>query len=148
MKTPHLIVILFIAVSTSFAALAQTEPDEAWEPQVAGRFYPGSENALRDQISSFFKNVPRHALKGKPIALISPHAGYQYSGQVAAYGYHAIKEGGFTRVIILSPSHFRSGKRFRGASVLNVKNFKTPLGLIPVDQGACNQLIEDRKSVV
>lgn len=146
MKISHSFVILFVIVLTTTALIAQTEPGQAWEPQVAGRFYPGNGNALRDQINTFFKNVPKQTLKGKPIALISPHAGYQYSGQVAAYGYHAIKDSGFTRVIILSPSHFKSGKRFRGASILNVKNFKTPLGLIPIDQDACKQLLETSDS--
>ena len=120
---------------------AQTEPQQVWESQVAGRFYPGSETALKDQINNFFKNIPKQTLQGKPIAIISPHAGYQYSGQVAAHGYGAIKDYGFNRVIILSPSHFMGGKRFRGVSILNVKNFKTPLGIIPVDQDACNQLL-------
>jgi len=147
MKTLHSLVILLIAISTSSILLAQTEPQLVWEPQVAGRFYPGSEVALKDQINTFFKNIPKQTLKGKPFAIISPHAGYQYSGQVAAYGYNAIKDYGFTRVIILSPSHFRSSKRFRGASILNVKNLKTPLGLIPVDQDACNQLLDTSKDL-
>ncbi|MCF6155250.1 MAG: AmmeMemoRadiSam system protein B [Candidatus Brocadia sp.] len=142
MKTaPPFVILLMIILSTA-VLFAQTEPGQVWEAQAAGRFYPGNETALKDQINTFFKNAHKQTSKGKPIALISPHAGYQYSGQVAAYGYHAIKDFGFTRVIILSPSHFKSGKRFRGASILNVNNFKTPLGLIPVDQEACKQLID------
>ena len=132
-----------ITILTPFILFAQTEPQpqQVWEPQVAGRFYPGNEIALKDQINNFFKNIPKQTLKGVPLAIISPHAGYQYSGQVAAYSYSAIKDYGFNRVIILSPSHFMSGKRFRGVSILNVKNFKTPLGIVPVDQDACNQLL-------
>ncbi|MEK7699554.1 MAG: AmmeMemoRadiSam system protein B [Planctomycetota bacterium] len=137
--------MLFIIVLITPALFAQTEKEatapETWEPQVAGRFYPGNETALKDQITAFFKNVPNQTTKGVPIAIVSPHAGYQYSGQVAAYGYSVIRDYGFNRVIVLSPSHFMGGKRFRGASVLMVKNFKTPLGLIPVDQDACNQLL-------
>lgn len=147
MKITHFLIALVIALSTSSVSLAQTEPREVWEPQVAGRFYSGNEIALKDQLNAFFKNISKHAVKGKPIALISPHAGYQYSGQVAAYGYSAIKDYGFTRVIILSPSHFKGGKRYRGASVLNVKNFKTPLGLVSVDQDACNQLLDTSKEL-
>ncbi len=131
-----------VAILPASALFAQTETRQLWEPQVAGRFYPGSEAALNEQIDTFFKNVPRQPRKGKPFAIISPHAGYRYSGQVAAYGYNVIKDCGFTRVIILSPSHFGSGKRFRGASILKAKSFKTPLGLIPVDQDACNYLLD------
>ncbi|KKO20577.1 MAG: AmmeMemoRadiSam system protein B [Candidatus Brocadia sp.] len=141
LKIVAILPVLLLALSNCSALLAQTEPKETWEPQVAGRFYPGNETALKDQINSFFKTIPNLFLNGRPVALISPHAGYQYSGQVAAYGYHALKDTNFTRVIILSPSHFHGGKRFRGASILKVKNFKTPLGVIPVDQDACNQLL-------
>lgn len=145
MKMRYFLIFFLITLSSPLVLLAQNEPKEVWEPQVAGRFYPGNETVLRDQINSFFKNVPKLFLNGRPVALISPHAGYQYSGQVAAYGYHTLMDSNFTRVIILSPNHFRSGKRFRGASILNVKNFKTPLGIIPVDQEACNQLLDHAK---
>jgi len=145
MKTLISTTMLLIIVLITPALFAQTEQEatapETWEPQVAGRFYPGNETALKEQITAFFKNVPSQSPKGVPIAIISPHAGYQYSGQVAAYGYSMIREYGFNRAIVLSPSHFTGTKRFRGASVLTVKNFKTPLGLIPVDLDACNQLL-------
>ena len=140
MKTVYFLVMLCIAVSNPLVLFGQTESKDVWEPQVAGRFYPGNEIALKDQINTLFKNVPKQTLKGSPVALISPHAGYQYSGQVAAYGYNAIKDCDFNRVIILAFKHFMA-KRFRGASILTVKNFKTPLGLIPVDLDACNQLL-------
>ncbi|MBI2557262.1 MAG: AmmeMemoRadiSam system protein B [Planctomycetes bacterium] len=58
-----------------------------------------------------------------------------------------LKDAGFNRVIILAPSHFMSGKRFRGVSILKVKNFKTPLGVIPVDEDACNQLLNTSKEL-
>lgn len=147
MITKCFLICFFIVLSIPLVLLAQTEPKDVWEPQVAGRFYPGNETALRDQISGFFKTIPKLFLNGRPVALISPHAGYQYSGQVAAYGYNALKDTNFTRVVILSPNHFRSGKRFRGASILKIKNFKTPLGIIPVDQEACNQLLDYSKNM-
>jgi len=141
MKSLFSLISLFVALLTPSLLFADTETSQVWEPQVAGRFYPGNETVLKDQINAFFNKVPKQALKGRPLAIISPHAGYQYSGQVAAYGYNAIKDAGFNRVIILAPSHFMSGKRFRGVSILNVKSFKTPLGVIPVDEDACNQLL-------
>src|SRR5574341_1857787 len=140
MKSLFPLGVFLIAIITASMALAQTGPPQVWEPQVAGRFYPGNETVLREQINTFLKKIPKQPLKGKPVAIISPHAGYQYSGQVAAYGYSAIKDYGFTRVIILAFKHIMF-KRFRGASILTVKNFKTPLGLIPVDLDACNQLL-------
>ncbi|HHT9129520.1 MAG TPA: AmmeMemoRadiSam system protein B, partial [Candidatus Brocadiaceae bacterium] len=140
MKSLFPVSVFLIVITTASIALAQTDPQQVWEPQVAGRFYPGNETVLKDQVNNFFKKIPKQTLKGRPIAIISPHAGYQYSGQVAAYGYNAVKDYGFNRVIILAFKHIMF-KRFRGASILTVKNFKTPLGLIPVDQDACNQLL-------
>ena len=140
MKSLFQLMSLLIGILTPFALFAETGTPQAWEPQVAGRFYPGNETVLKEQINTFLKKIPKQSLKGKPVAIISPHAGYQYSGQVAAYGYSAIKDYGFNRVIILAFKHIMF-KRFRGASILTVKNFKTPLGLIPVDIDACNQLL-------
>ncbi|MBI5308153.1 MAG: AmmeMemoRadiSam system protein B, partial [Planctomycetes bacterium] len=109
MKTVLSTTILFIIVLITPALFAQTEQEVAapavWEPQVAGHFYPGNETALKDQIAAFFKNVPSQGPKGTPFAIISPHAGYQYSGQVAAYGYSAIKDRKYDRVIILALKH-------------------------------------------
>ena len=107
MKTPHFLFMPLITISTTAVLLAQTASQEVWDPQVAGRCDPENEIALKDQINTFLNNIPKQSLKGRPVALISPHAGYQYSGQVAAYGYNAIKDTRFTRVIILSPSHFK-----------------------------------------
>ncbi|MBM4054764.1 MAG: AmmeMemoRadiSam system protein B [Planctomycetes bacterium] len=138
----HILFIFTFFIFTFISSLslfAETEQSQSWEPQVAGRFYPGNETALKDQINGFLKNVPVLKPEGRPIAIITPHAGYVYSGQVAAYGYSVIKDNGFKRVIALAPSH--SGRRYRGVSVLKAKSFKTPLGEIPVDQETCDRLL-------
>lgn len=139
------LISLVIVITTSSLLFAEVDSQQVWEPQVAGRFYPGNETVLKDQINTFFNNVPSQAQKGRPLAIISPHAGYQYSGQVAAYGYKAIKDYEFDRVIVLAFKHNVGPKRIRGVSILNAKHFKTPLGLIDVDQDACNQLLKASK---
>ncbi|GAX62467.1 dioxygenase [Candidatus Scalindua japonica] len=110
------------------------------EPAVSGRFYPESEAELLKKINSYLDKALIENLPGKPVAIISPHAGYQYSGAVAAYGYKAIKDYGFKRVIVLAPSHY---SRYRGASILDVEAYKTPLGLVKLNQGICNNLINN-----
>jgi len=110
------------------------------KPAVAGRFYPDSEAALSKKINSYLDKALIEGLPGKPVAIISPHAGYQYSGAVAAYGYKAIKDHGYKRVIVLAPSHY---SRYRGASILDVDAYKTPLGLVKLNQGICNNLINN-----
>ncbi len=110
------------------------------EPAVAGRFYPDSADELSKKINNYLDKAFIESLPGKPIAIISPHAGYQYSGSVAAYGYKAIKDYKYKRVIVLAPSHY---SRYRGASVLDVEAYKTPLGLVKLNQGICNNLINN-----
>ncbi len=110
------------------------------EPAVAGRFYPDSKAELSKKINKYLDKALIEGLPGKPVAIISPHAGYQYSGAVAAYGYKAIKDHGYKRVIVLAPSHY---SRYRGASILDVEAYKTPLGLVRLNQGICNNLINN-----
>ncbi len=110
------------------------------EPVVAGRFYPANPKELRKQIKTLLDDVRIEGVHGKPIAIISPHAGYQYSGSVAAYGYRAVKGHEYKRVIVIAPSHY---SRYIGASILDVSFYKTPLGLVKLDQGICNNLINN-----
>jgi hypothetical protein len=111
------------------------------EPAVAGGFYPADESTLKKQIESFFGKVPKQALNDKPIALVSPHAGYQYSGLVAAYGYSTIKDKIYKRVIVLAPSHYGG---FRGVSILRLAtHYRTPLGLVEVERDVCDKLLEE-----
>ncbi|NQU19402.1 AmmeMemoRadiSam system protein B, partial [bacterium] len=80
-----LIPIVFIVI-LSFCYLVFAE-DKIKYPNVSGQFYPGNKNSLSRQIDDFFKNIEQEpALEEKDIlAIIAPHAGYTYSGQVAAY---------------------------------------------------------------
>jgi AmmeMemoRadiSam system protein B len=80
---------------------------------------------------------------GKIMALISPHAGYRFSGKAAATGYALLRGQDIRRVIVLAISHHLP---FRGASIADVTHFETPLGLIPLDSAAVARL--RRSSVV
>ena len=110
------------------------------EPAVAGRFYPDAKAELSKKINNYLDKALIESLPGKPVAIISPHAGYQYSGAVAAYGFKAIKDYKYKRVIILAPSHY---SRYRGASILDVDAYKTPLGLVNLNNGICNNLVNN-----
>ncbi|MDR4504690.1 MAG: AmmeMemoRadiSam system protein B [Candidatus Scalindua sp.] len=110
------------------------------ESVAAGRFYPDTAGELRKEINTLLGKERTEDLQGKPLAIISPHAGYQYSGSVAAYGYRAIKNYSYKRVIVIGPSHY---SRYIGASIPDVSYYKTPLGLVKVDQGICNNLINN-----
>jgi hypothetical protein len=77
------------------------------KPAVAGQFYPGDPVTLTQQLTDFFKKAKKKPISGKIIALIAPHAGYVYSGQVAAYAYKLLEGLSFETVVVISPSQKR-----------------------------------------
>ncbi len=107
------------------------EPFRAREPAVAGSFYPDNPDQLRRDIHSFLENVPKESSPGRPLVLIEPHAGYVYSGQVAAYGYKLIENMEIRTVAVISPSHMES---FPFVSIFDGDSYETPLGRIEVDR--------------
>jgi hypothetical protein len=109
-------------------------------PAVAGQFYPDDPNDLREMLRTMFsKAVQSKGLKNV-VAIIAPHAGYVYSGVVAASAYNQIdfsKE--YENIFILGPSHHVG---FEGAAVYNRGNFITPLGTVHVNTKLANDLIK------
>lgn len=103
-------------------------------PAVAGSFYPGTARELEAEVRGFLRDaVP--AGGAAPKALIAPHAGYVYSGPVAATAYAAVAPlvAAVTRVVLLGPSH---RMWFEGLAASGADAFSTPLGEIPIDRGA------------
>lgn len=107
-------------------------------PAVAGMFYPAHAAELHAQVQSFLNQI--HAPdEPPPKAMIVPHAGYIYSGPIAAVAYARLQamRDRISRVILLGPSH-RVG--FRGIAVSGMDAFATPLGRVPVDHEAVEQV--------
>ncbi len=94
-------------------------------------FYTSDPVKLTKEIADFYNKAKIEEIPGKIVALISPHAGYFYSGQVAAYGYKTLEGLKYRTVVVISPSH---AAYFQGASVYNGKAYQTPLGTISVDK--------------
>jgi AmmeMemoRadiSam system protein B/AmmeMemoRadiSam system protein A len=103
---------------------------EIRESVIAGSWYPSSAPELRRQVEGFLGRVPAVDLPGRLTTLISPHAGFSYSGEVAAHAYKLLEKQKFETVVIIAPSHHA---RFSGVSVYDRGGFKTPLGLVPLD---------------
>jgi AmmeMemoRadiSam system protein B len=78
--------------------------------------------------------VPKAEIK----ILISPHAGYSYSGGVAAFGYKAVKGHAYKTVVVIGPSHYVP---FEGISVFPAGGLRTPLGVVPIDEEVADRLI-------
>jgi MEMO1 family protein len=103
-------------------------------PAVAGLFYPGAGPALAAEIDDLMGEVERFTPRlGFPKAIVVPHAGYIYSGAVAAHAYDEIApaRGIVKRVVLLGPVH---RVPVRGLALPTADFFETPLGRIPVDQ--------------
>ena len=110
--------------------------DHIRAPAVAGTFYPGDAGLLGEQVERLLEGVesPMPRL-GPPKALIVPHAGYRYSGSIAANAYDALSpaRGAVHRVVLLGPAH---RVPLRGLAVPDAQAFATPLGTVPLDADA------------
>ncbi len=105
-------------------------------PAVAGSFYPADPVQLNQQIDQFLSSVALKQQETQPIkAIIAPHAGYIYSGPVAAEAYARVRQQAdkIQRVILLGPAHRVA---LRGIAAPSVDFFRTPLGDIAIDKKA------------
>lgn len=96
---------------------------------VAGMFYPRDKSNLEKEIALFLENAPLLKIKGEVVGLIVPHAGYMYSGGVAARAFRQIKDKQYDIVVVISPSH---REYFPGVSVYDGYGYATPLGILRV----------------
>ena len=117
-------------------------------PSVAGQFYDGNEENLKQTIENCFlddrgpKSLPQTTSGNKKIkGLVVPHAGYVYSGAIAAHSYHCLSNNGFADTfIILGPNHAGMGS---GVSVMTEGSWLTPLGTVPINEKLSKHLWKD-----
>jgi AmmeMemoRadiSam system protein B/AmmeMemoRadiSam system protein A len=106
-------------------------------PAVAGGFYPGDAKELARMVDDLVARAAPPAVNEPLVALVSPHAGYQFSGGVAGHGYALLKGKKFDRVVVIAPSHIDA---FPFAAVYDGDGYATPLGTVPVDKAFCSKL--------
>ncbi len=128
------IIIIILCLPSTFV-MAQ---ERVRKPAVAGYFYPKDKEELTKTVDDFILSVKQKQIAGKILGLMSPHAGYVFSGQVAAYSYRQIKDKNYDTVIILGPSH---RVYLKGASVGNWDAYVTPLGKVKVNKEIVNALL-------
>ncbi len=98
---------------------------------IAGTWYPGSARELQKTIDDYFAHAEYFPTEDALVALISPHAGYPYSGQTAAYAYRQLENRKFDTVVLLGPSHYDDF----GVCAISAKHYyETPLGAVELDQ--------------
>ena len=141
MKTMNTL-ILIVSSFLFFSTDCQSQPRRIDRPPaVAGTFYPAGQEELRGMLAQLFRDaVPSKNIQ-HVVAIVCPHAGYVYSGGVAASAFNQIdpaKE--YDNVFIIGSSHYVA---FEGASIYSQGNFITPLGTVQVNTDLANQLIKN-----
>ncbi|MDD5146644.1 MAG: AmmeMemoRadiSam system protein B [Candidatus Pacebacteria bacterium] len=104
---------------------------------VAGQFYPDNSKALQQMVDSFL-NQATSVSTSVPQIIIVPHAGYVYSGQVAAFGFRALQNSGYKRIILIGRSH---QEYFDKVAADGNDVWQTPLGDLTVDKDFIDKLI-------
>ncbi|MFQ6083888.1 MAG: AmmeMemoRadiSam system protein B [Candidatus Aminicenantia bacterium] len=117
-------------------SLAQKVRKPVW----SGQFYPGEKKILSQMIDEFLEQAQVPEIKGEIKALIVPHAGYIYSGKIAAHSYRLVKGKNYETVIIIGPSHHYG---FNGYSIYPSGYYQTPLGLVKIDEILAQEIIKN-----
>jgi hypothetical protein len=142
------VVVIALALVAAFVLVrpkgaSSAESAKVRPAAVAGSFYPADPNVLGKMIDGFLAKATPPPLTDV-VALVAPHAGYEYAGQVAAYSYALLKGRKFDRVVVIAPSHYEA---FGFASVYDGAAYSTPLGQVPVDRAFAAKLASMSKLI-
>ncbi|MBZ5682486.1 MAG: AmmeMemoRadiSam system protein B [Acidobacteriia bacterium] len=133
--------VLLIAI-LAIAALPHVraaDPQNVRQAAVAGGFYPADPKTLSAMMDDMLAHASPPPINDPILAVVAPHAGYQFSGPVAAHTYAALKGRKFSRVVVIAPSHYEA---FDFTSVYEGDAYATPLGTVPVDKAFAKQLVQ------
>lgn len=111
---------------------------------VAGAFYPADPKELEQMMDDMLARATPSPANGAIIAAVAPHAGYPYSGPVAAWTYAALKGHKYSRVVVIAPSHYTA---FEFTSVYDGDAYSTPLGTVAVDKDFAQRLARRDSSI-
>ncbi len=139
-------VILLVFILGSIApGISHAQKTVNRKAYAAGKFYEDKPTSLKTQLHDLFSET--HKLnKGKVLAVISPHAGYVYSGEIAAWSFKQIDPGKkFKNIFILASSHTMT---IPGASIYSAGNYETPLGEVMVNTNLADSLIKSNPYLI
>ena len=115
------------------------------QPAVAGMFYPEKKDVLDQDVAMVLEESRELDLPGEIVGMVVPHAGYIYSGGVAARAYRQLIDSDIDVVVVVAPSH---SEYFTEVSVYDGHAYATPLGNLPVDKGIAKELSEQSSQIV
>jgi AmmeMemoRadiSam system protein B/AmmeMemoRadiSam system protein A len=137
--TPTAFLILAISIAPLCpAGSLRGAGERVRRPEVAGSFYPADPKELGKMLDGFLAKAAVAPVEGSLLALAVPHAGYEFSGQVAAHAFALLKGRKFARVVVISPCHIEA---FPFSSIYDGDAYATPLGTIPVDKEFAKKLV-------
>lgn len=140
---------LFLLIVTSCKAEKinsnHSIPDSIRYPVFADQFYPRDSIKLTNQIKYFLENAKPPNVENA-IAIIVPHAGYIYSGQIAADAYNQVKQNKYDLIVVLGTNHTTAG--FSGLALYPKGAFATPVGSAVIDDKAASDLMKEDNDVI
>ena len=135
-------IAMAVTMAGQQAACKKSEKSEAKAqsvqmPAVAGEFYPASKEELKKIVDDDLAGAPEKKFDGEIMGLIAPHAGYIYSGKIAAAAFKQLKGRSYKRVVVLGLSHRMP---VYGADLSSRDFYRTPLGDIPIDTASVKEI--------
>jgi MEMO1 family protein len=139
------IINIIISFALIMSCAAKDTNAKVKKSSIAGRWYSSNSPELASQIDGLLEKAATKT-EHAPLALILPHAGYAYSGKIAATGYRFLGNSGQAEympdlIVMIGPSHHEA---FHGCAVLDMDYIETPLGNVKIDRGLVNRLCGDR----
>ncbi len=129
--------VAWIMAGFCFGCSGEMSYADVRKPAIAGTWYPDRMDKLGTDIDHYLQEAPHPELPGEIVGVVVPHAGYQYSGIVAASAYQAIRGKSYDVVVLIGCAH-RVG--FQGAALDAVDAYHTPFGDVPVDTEFINRI--------
>ena len=137
--------VIFLSAFLLFFPAVSGCSEDVKQPAVAGSFYPEDASMLRTTVDAYLAAAGKSGPgSGRLLALIAPHAGYLYSGSIAAHSYRHLSEREVETVILIGASHAAS---FSGASVYAGEGMATPLGTVKIAKKIARELLNEKAGV-
>ena len=131
--------LLALLVFTPIKHDSSGDQPKVRQAAVAGSFYPADPKVLSAMMDGFLAKVSGPPITDPILAVVAPHAGYEYSGPVAAFTYAQLKGHKYARVVVIAPTHYVS---FDFTSIYDGDAYATPLGNVPVDKEFAQKLVK------
>ena len=131
--------LMALLVFTPIKHVSAGDQPKVRQAAVAGSFYPSDPKVLSAMIDDMLAKVSVPQITDPILAVVAPHAGYQYSGPTAAYTYAQLKGHKYTRVVVIAPTHHVS---FDFTSIYEGDAYATPLGNVQVDKAFAQKLVK------